>query len=494
MKKFFENYGFIAISAVVIVLLISFTTPVGAVIKNSISGLVDKFATTTNAVTDNTLDATKNTLNLFTHGASEEDEDVNLAPGLYVGDEMYKALTLDDCGTDALKVRTLITKANTKVVLPEGVTSIGERYFKDYSNITKFVIPKTVTTIGMGAFYNCSNLTSVVIPNSVTSIGASAFCDCKNLQSIKLPNKLTSLGSSAFYGCDGLKSVSLPDTLTVINSSTFKDCSNLEFVKLPNNIETIDQFAFQLCNLKQVVVLPESIKTIKQYAFGSNESLTVVVPNTVESVDDYAFIYVPIVIYNGNLTTTWWGDGATHIYASMDNNFIYKDSQKTTIQQYIGNSSSVTIPKSVTKIEYNAFEGNKIETVIFEDGTQIQTLSGFCGATNLKSITIPSSVTEIDNSAFSGCTSLTSITIPNSVEIIQGFAFNGCTNLESVSLPDSLIEIVWYAFDGCTSLTITIPNSVDRIGDNAFRNVPQIYYDGWAILRGGSPWGALAMN
>ena len=88
---------------------------------------------------------------------------------------------------------------------------------------------------------------------------------------------------------------------------------------------------------------------------------------------------------------------------------------------------------------------------------------------NIKSITIPNSVTSIGSYAFSGCSSLTSITIPNSVTSIGGGAFYGCRSLTSVTMSNSVTSIGSYAFYDCSSLTsITIGNSVTSIGGGAF--------------------------
>ena len=87
-------------------------------------------------------------------------------------------------------------------------------------------------------------------------------------------------------------------------------------------------------------------------------------------------------------------------------------------------------------------------------------------ATNLTSITIPNSVTSIEQAAFSYCTSLTSITIPNSVTTIGNGAFGNCPSLTSITIPNSVTTIESVAFGNCTSLTeiysrSQIPPSLD---------------------------------
>lgn len=115
--------------------------------------------------------------------------------------------------------------------------------------------------------------------------------------------------------------------------------------------------------------------------------------------------------------------------------------------EYNKNLRSITIPKSVTSIGKGAF--------------------AIC--TNLKIITLPSSVTTIEKKAFYNCSSLTSIEIPNSVTSIGGNAFSGCEGLTNINIPNSVTRIEDYTFYGCKNLrSITIPNSVTSIGGFAF--------------------------
>ncbi len=108
----------------------------------------------------------------------------------------------------------------------------------------------------------------------------------------------------------------------------------------------------------------------------------------------------------------------------------------------------------------------------------------FSGCSSLTSITIPDSVTSIDYYAFEGCRSLTSITIPDSVTSIGGWAFEGCRGLTSVTIPDSVTSIGGWAFSYCSSLTsITIPDGVTSIGYSAFygcNDLKTVYYKGTA--------------
>ena len=87
----------------------------------------------------------------------------------------------------------------------DGKTVIGVKQ----RDVTHIIIPNGVTEIGEGAFRWCSSLQSIDIPNSVTAIGESAFHGCKSLQSIDIPNSVTAIGKYAFWGCTSLQSIHL---------------------------------------------------------------------------------------------------------------------------------------------------------------------------------------------------------------------------------------------------------------------------------------------
>jgi hypothetical protein len=102
-------------------------------------------------------------------------------------------------------------------------------------------------------------------------------------------------------------------------------------------------------------------------------------------------------------------------------------------------------------------------------GSTIKFIRGLSGSKSLVGITIPDSVTSIDNGAFSNCTNLASITIPNSITSIGDNTFYNCTSIAIINIPDSITKIGINTFSNCTSLTsITLPGSVNSIGYAAF--------------------------
>ena len=119
-----------------------------------------------------------------------------------------------------------------KIVIEDGVTSIGELAFYKCSSLTNITIPGNVESIGESAFYSCDNLMDVTLQDGVKSIGNAAFILCNNLTNIVLPNSVTSIGYFAFKDCTSLTSIKIPDSVTVIGRSAFANCSSLKTISL----------------------------------------------------------------------------------------------------------------------------------------------------------------------------------------------------------------------------------------------------------------------
>ncbi len=136
------------------------------------------------------------------------------------------------------------------------------------------------------------------------------------------------------------------------------------------------------------------------------------------------------------------------------------------------NLKSVNIPDTVTEIGESAFENCRVlEKINIPDSVTKIGSRAFANCKSLIDVNIPSSVSEIGNSVFGGCSSLVSVKIPNKVTKISEGLFGNCKSLTSVTVPNGVIEIGDKAFAGCVTLpNILIPKTVTKIGSRAFAN------------------------
>jgi hypothetical protein len=136
-----------------------------------------------------------------------------------------------------------------------------------------------------------------------------------------------------------------------------------------------------------------------------------------------------------------------------------------------GGLTSITIPNSVTSIEEDAFFQTSITSLVIGSGVLSIGQGAFRGCVGLTSLTIPNNVTSLGSRAFQGCAGLTSLTIGSGLTSIGDYMFAGCTSLASVVIPNNVTSMASYAFASCSSLTsVTIGNSVTSIGDYSFQH------------------------
>ena len=354
----------------------------------------------------------------------------NRSPHFYVEDKVL--FTADK------KQLIAYCSTQTSYRIPDTVTSIGDRAFRDCASLTSLTIPNSVTSIGIEAFESCWGLTSLTIPDSVTSIGGGAFYGCYSLTSLTIPDSVTSIGDKAFYGCYRLTLLTIPNSVTSIGDEAFEDCSSLTQLTIPNSVTTIEANPFrgltlQLDNQSPHFYVDDNVLFTadkKQLIAYCSTQTSYRIPNSVTSIGDSAF-------------WEFWECSSL---------------------------TSLTIPNSVTSIGDSAFwECSSLTSLTIPNSVTSIGDRAFAGCSSLTSLTIPNSVTSIGDRAFAGCSSLTSLTIPNSVTSIGDSTFSWCEELTSLTIPNSVTSIGDRAFSSCKGLTsLTIPNSVTSIGDGAF--------------------------
>ena len=323
----------------------------------------------------------------------------------------------------------------------------------EYRNVKKIVLPDTVTSIGEKAF-NDTNITSIIISTSVTSIGNNAFDGVSKLSSVTFENgsQLTSIGDEAFKGTS-LTSINIPASVTSIGKQAFAHAT--PFVELRN--VTFENGSH--------------LTSVGDRAFAESKIKSITIPSSVTSIGTNAVLSVSNLYYTGSATSSnnW---GATNLNPYADGEFLYRDNTKKTLVGYTGTNTSITLPNGITSIGGKAFYKSNLESVIIPSGVTKIEYAAFAG-TQLQSLTIPSSVTTIEDEAFYAISTLTSATFENGSQLIS---IGGHT----------------FQFTGISS--ITIPSSVTTIGNYAFGGITNLYYTGTATDTDNNNWGATNLN
>lgn len=367
---------------------------------------------------------------------------------------------------DGCAVITGYSQEAETLVVPEyldglPVTRIGAYAFSSSSKLKRVILPNGVTSIGDDAFYGCVALEMLELPQSLASIGDNAFSRCTSLQSVSIPDGVINIGKSAFRGCDRLSTAALPDSIREVGDEAFAYCAQLEQISLPDSLFSIGNNAFMECTSLKKITIPAATVFIGTAAFMNCVSLT----SFSVSEDNSAFCFKDNILFSRDRSQVLFG------LPSGCSGDIALPPETTVIGDYaFYNCSLITsmlLPEKLLSIGDYAFNGCDNLSVIDlpETLTKIGRYAfSSCAYTR---VSIPGSVTCIEENAFDNCNLLVEVSIPEGVASIEGGAFKSCDSLDSIELPDSLLYIGDEAFSGTRLSHVTIPANVAFIGSGA---------------------------
>ena len=322
----------------------------------------------------------------------------------------------------------------------------------------ELIIPSTlggypVTAIDNGAFYYNTNVTKIIIPNSITKIGPRAFKDCSMLTDISMPNDISSIGDEAFlytgiyndkknwendvlyigdYLIEAKTSISGEYTIKngtrLIAANAFDSCSKLTSVTIPGSVRDICSFAFQNCTALTSVDIGNGVTTISAYVFRECTKLeNISIPDSIYSIGA------------GTFSGTLW-------YSNQLDGLVYAG-----------------------KVLYK-YKGTYSDNIVIKDGTLSIAGSAFPSSNKIKNLTIPTSVTNIESGAFWNYDNIENVYYTGTPEEWENIAISGnnksLLNAEIIFAYSNLIEA---AIDGTVLTTgivgsetvIIIPTSID---------------------------------
>lgn len=208
----------------------------------------------------------------------------------------------------------------TKVVVNEGITTIGDYSFYNCVNLTTVELPSTITSIhgsgteslSYGAFQGCTSLTKINFPEGLKQIQYCAFKGCTKLANIIFPSTLEEIQFAAFYQCESLASVEFPDSLTKLGMNAFHSCLKLQSVKFGAGMTTtctsalsniINPGVFRESGVKYVDFGP-TVTEISPYTFYGCKMTSIEIPEQIKTIGTRAFgdtYYLSkATVYNAN--------------------------------------------------------------------------------------------------------------------------------------------------------------------------------------------------
>ena len=323
----------------------------------------------------------------------------------------------------------------TDLVIPEGVESVGNYAFYNCSSLTSVTIPESVTSIGSSTFYGCIGLTSVTIPDGVISIGNNAFYNVPNIVyhgsatgspwgaksvngyidgyfvfedsektrlltcfttavgEISIPNSVISILDNAFYNCTGITSVTIPESVMSLGSYAFYGCSGL------NSVHITDLAKW--CKIQFTNGSSNPFYYAKHLYLNGSEVTDLAIPNGVDSIGDYAFMYCNnLTSVNIPESVSFIGGDAFYGCSGLNSVYITDLAKWCKIEFANGYANPLRSAKHLN------INGSELTELVIPDGIDTIGKSAFFSHTGFSSVILPKGITMIQDSAFYCCTAL----------------------------------------------------------------------------------------
>ena len=363
--------------------------------------------------------------------------------------------------------------------------------FANNANITNLQIGSNLSGISDYAFQGCATLQSVSFGNDLRTVGNGAFANCIRLSSCDIPNNsnIQALGKDAFYNCTALTSITIPVNVKAIGDSCFEGCTRLQTIDLCGDsgfdtmLQTIGNSAFKNCSSLGAMIFPT------QYA---EENLQI---GVFEGCSSLQFVKVPNKSMNFVQDT---GSGLTfeNFKSTVPENFYFWGADTDTNDR-IGRSPLHNTAND-NQIAYKYFDKKVYEVVIKEESgssityqvnDQSQLIKIWLEG-NPVNVVIPKrigpyGIASIGTGCFNDACSIKRVTIPETVVRIEDGAFKGSHNLETVSF-DNASTIQYIGTDAFRTQVVSCGDSITNkdpeltfvgamMNENGEDTVPFIY-------------------
>ncbi len=400
------------------------------------------------------------------------------------------------------------------IILPDGLTYIGNEAFAECSELVNIRIPDSVTTIGMSAFNNNPLLRSVKLPDGITEISGNTFANCSMLESVTFGKNIETVRWSVFYNCQNLREVKINSALEKIEASAFYEVNNLSTILYEGSTEEWDEIIKENnnedLNAAQLIADAEyanGVSIDKENAtlkIGGTVQLNATIsPETIEDVLVWRSSDETIASVEDGLVTAHRAGSATIVAMTNDESCIDYCNISISSEGSIGENIKWSLEDGVLTVsgtgkipDFNEPEdelpmerpwgeySNIIKSIVIGEGITAIGNDAFRDSFEVENITIPETVETIGDRSFALCERIKNLNIPKNVSSIGENAFEGMWNLESFSVDeqnqyftaeDGVLfnienkELLAYPISR-NDTTYRIPKGVESVANGALRD------------------------
>ena len=335
--------------------------------------------------------------------------------------------------------------STTKVMMPNTITEIAYAGMYGAEAVKEIVVSDNLRTLGDFAFAYCDSLKTITLPEGLDHVSSSSFASCLSLESVNLPSTIKTIGSGAFYGCDQLTEFTFPAACDSTGNNVFQTCEGLQKVVLNPAIRVLGEGVFRECHKLSEVNLSDAVnlQSLPTYLFLETAlSGEVTIPQSVESFGNAVFGKTQVSAFKlaeGNDKLAVINEA---VY-SADKVLLYAFPPKSA-------TTELTVEDGCRGISGGAFNGCDIQKVTLPETMRAFDEFAFCES-QLAEINFPSSLVYMGAQALAA-TQLTDVALPENLTYISEGLMAGCEKLTSVTIPSTVTDIDMYAFNNCSAL------------------------------------------
>lgn len=306
--------------------------------------------------------------------------------------------------------------------------------------IEELEISESITIITYSNYQDYNYIDRIVFNAKRCKSAKNFFTKIRGLTEFSFGNSVEYIPEGLFLNSPYDIPATIPQSVKRIYDDAFKGTTITE-VNLPDNLEYIGKYAFADCTGLVTITIPEKVNTIGAAAFYGCSSLESVHFLPEGCNVDYDDVEKDKGIFEGcqNLRTFIFGNAIKYLPDYLFKGFT--------------NIESITIPDSVTDIGSYTFANTNLKSIIIPESVESIGDGCFENCKELENIVINGNVFLIGDNAFSGCDKLREIYIADSVKDIGRTSFSGCTSLETVYMSRNVVYIPEKCFENCTALS-----------------------------------------
>jgi len=376
----------------------------------------------------------------------------------YTDEYIYEAY-----GDYSIFIFKYIGKAGEYIEIPSEIDGytveyIGDKAFSPYGSLHAIT-----NNLELPENESLNNLKVVSVPPTVREIGSYAFYNCKNLEKVYFSEGLEGIWWGAFGGCEKITSFDFPSTLGFVCWGNFEGTAVTEVLFKENTVYDmfdIEDSVFSGSKVVKCTVQSDGVRVWKN-AFRNSVVEEVIFEGTITSWEEP-------VLYSQNNTVkkiVFKAGMPEGVYETLTNDYGYFPHMASDGTFYLDKEPG----------NYNITSNDKY-TYVLDEKNQA-TIFKYFGKE--KDVIVPAKINgykviKIGDFSFAN-KEITSVTLPDSVEKIGAYAFYNCESLEEINAPSKLKEINGYAFCGCKNLkSFEMPNDLNYLGAYAFNRCEKL--------------------